>query len=309
MARERVNRGLPPGGGPVQNKRVFQVTILGSGSAGNCALVESAQCRLLIDGGLSARQISRRLASLGVAPESLHAILLTHEHCDHVAGVRVLCKQNPGLPVYCTRLTAEILRGEELAAHREVRQFQPGADFMIGDVGITPFSVPHDAVDPVGFVLQHGNERLGFLTDLGVCTRLAMERVRGVGTLLIETNHDEKLLQNDTRRPWALKQRIMSRHGHLSNRAASVVLRELLEHGLRRAILGHLSRDCNTPELAVAEVAARVEEAGADPGCIEIFCASQTEVSPRFSVGSRARPQATPFPARAPGEPGKTVPA
>jgi len=288
---------------------VFQVTILGSGSAGNCALVESGQHRLLIDGGLSARQIRQRLATLGVAPESLHAILLTHEHCDHVAGVRVLCKQHPALPVYCTRLTAEILRAQELALHKEVRQFQAGSDFMIGDIGITAFSVPHDAVDPVGFVFEHGGERLGFLTDLGVCTRLAMERVRGVSTLLIETNHDEKLLQNDTRRPWALKQRIMSRHGHLSNRAASLVLRELLDHGLRRALLGHLSRDCNSPQLAIAEVAAQVREAGGQPESVEIFCASQAEVSPRFAICGNGAAAPTPSPARAPGEPGKTGPS
>lgn len=272
---------------------MFNVTILGSGSAGNCAFVESDGCRLLIDGGLSARQITTRLASLGVEAASLDGILLTHEHCDHVAGIRVLCKQN-ALPVYCTRLTAETLRRAELAAHGDVRQFQAGADFVIKDIAIHAFSVPHDAVDPVGFVFHHGTESLGFLTDLGFCTKLAMERVRGVSTLLIETNHDEKLLQNDTRRPWSVKQRIMSRHGHLSNTAAATVLSELLEHGLQRAVLGHLSRDCNTPELAVGEVRTRFAAAGVGEE-VEVFCASQKEISPRFPV--RVRRASAPAPA------------
>lgn len=264
---------------------MFNVTILGSGSAGNCALVESSTGRLLVDGGLSARQITKRLAEVGVEAASLDAILLTHEHCDHVAGVRVFCKQN-ALPVYCTRLTAEVLRKEELAAHADVRQFAPGAEFMIKDIGIQAFSVPHDAVDPVGFVFHHGSDSLGFLTDLGFCTKLAMERMRGVKTLVIETNHDEKLLQNDTKRPWSIKQRIMSRHGHLSNTAAAGVVGELTAHGLRRAVLGHLSRDCNSPELAINEVRTRIGSIGGEAGvaAVEIHCASQAEVSPRFSI-------------------------
>ncbi|HWL51413.1 MAG TPA: MBL fold metallo-hydrolase [Chthoniobacteraceae bacterium] len=263
----------------------FSVTILGSGSAGNSALVEAGSCRVLVDGGLSARQISRRLEAIGVDPCSLDAILLTHEHCDHVAGLRVFCKKKE-LPVYCTRLTAEAL-GRELGEHRHLRQFQPGSDFSINGIEVHAFSVPHDAVDPVGFVFGHGGERLGFLTDLGVCTRLALERVRGARTLVIETNHDEKLLQQDTRRPWSLKQRIMSRHGHLSNRAAAEVVAELFEHGLERAVLGHLSRDCNTPELALGAIRSRLAEAGASPSCVELHCASQDEPSPRFGIARR----------------------
>ena len=154
---------------------------------------------------------------------------------------------------------------------------------MIKDIGIHAFSVPHDAVDPVGFVFHHGGDSLGFLTDLGKCTHVARERVRGASTLVIETNHDEKLLQNDPHRPWPLKQRIMSAHGHLSNTAAAAELADLLEHGLRRAILCHLSRDCNTPELATSTVQTRLSEVGA-PDLVEVYCASQKEVSPRFAI-------------------------
>lgn len=266
---------------------MFSVTILGSGSAGNCALVQSGATRLLVDGGLSARQITKRLAEAGVEAASLNAVVLTHEHCDHVAGMRVFCKQNPELPVYCTRLTTEVLKKEELAQHTLIRQFQAGSDFMVGDIGIHSFSVPHDAVDPVGFVFHHGKDSLGFLTDLGVCTKLALERVRGVKTLLVETNYDDKLLQNDTRRPWSIKQRIMSRHGHLSNAAAAAVVSNLLGHGLQRAVLGHLSRDCNTPELAIGEVRAQLAAAGVSEAEFEIYCATQAAITPRFAI-SRA---------------------
>lgn len=262
---------------------MFSITILGSGSGGNCALIESDGCRLLIDGGLSARQMTVRLAALQVEPSMLDGILLTHEHHDHVSGLPVFCKKTP-VPVYCTRLTAEILRGAELGSHPDVRQFQPGADFCIGDIGVHAFSVPHDAVDPVGFVFQHGDQSLGFLTDLGKCTHVARERVRGAGTLVIETNHDEKMLQNDPRRPWSLKQRIMSAHGHLSNAAAANEVAELLPHGLRRAVLCHLSRQCNTPALALATVATRLDQIGAGDA-VELYCASQVEVSPRFVIG------------------------
>ncbi|MDD5350751.1 MAG: MBL fold metallo-hydrolase [Chthoniobacteraceae bacterium] len=262
---------------------MFQITLLGSGSAGNCALLESGGCRLLIDGGLSAKQITLRLASVGIDPATLNGILITHEHTDHVGGLRVLCKKTP-IPVYCTRLTAEVLRKDHLALHPDVRQFHAGAEFTIGDIGIQSFPVPHDAVDPIGFTFRHGNASLGFLTDLGKCTALARQRVRGVSTLVIETNHDEKTLQNDPHRPWALKQRIMSIHGHLSNAAAAAELAGLLEHGLQRAILCHLSRDCNSPELALNEVRARLAAAGG-ADAVEVYCAAQKEVSPQFPIG------------------------
>jgi phosphoribosyl 1,2-cyclic phosphodiesterase len=176
-----------------------------------------------------------------------------------------------------------MLRKEALAQHPDVRKFQAGAWFAIKDIEVRTFSVPHDAVDPIGFTLHHEEEALGFLTDLGKCNNLVRERVKGVSTLVIETNHDEKTLQNDPHRPWALKQRIMSIHGHLSNAAAAAELAGLLEHGLNRAILCHLSRDCNSPELVLAEVRSRFAAAGAGEA-VEVYCAMQKEVSPRFAI-------------------------
>jgi phosphoribosyl 1,2-cyclic phosphodiesterase len=260
---------------------MFFVTILGSGSAGNCALVETPKTRLLIDGGLSARQIVLRLQQCGVNPLEIDGILLTHEHCDHAGALDVWCKQF-STPIYCNRLTAEALQGESPKLRKDWRLFVTGSPFSIKDITVETFPVPHDAVEPVGFVLHHGQDALGVLTDLGVATRLVQERVRAAQTLLIETNHDEKLLQNDTKRPWSVKQRIMSRHGHLSNAAAAEVLAELLAGRLRRAVLGHLSRDCNSPELALGTVRARVDAAGGQH--VELHCATQREISPRLPV-------------------------
>lgn len=264
----------------------FQITLLGSGSAGNCALLEAGDTRLLIDAGLNARQITLRLESLGVSPEQLSGILLTHEHSDHIGGLRVFCKRHQ-LPVYTTPLTLERLSQEHLKGYGHVQQFVDGSEFCIGAVGVQAFRVTHDAVDPVGFVLHYQGRKLGFLTDLGHCSHLVKERVRGVQTLVIETNYDEKLLQNDTRRPWPIKQRIISRHGHLSNKAAATMIGELVEHGLERALLGHLSRDCNTPELAIGTVLNHLTEVGGEAAAanIGLHCGSQHEVSPRFAIG------------------------
>jgi phosphoribosyl 1,2-cyclic phosphodiesterase len=262
---------------------MFCVTVLGSGSAGNCALVETPRSRVLIDGGLSARQMVARLALCGVNPIEIDAILLTHEHGDHTGGLDVWCKQF-ATPIYANAATAGVLRRESANAPRkDWRLFATGSDFAINDIAVQTFTVPHDAVDPVGFVLRHDRESLGFLTDLGFATKLVYERVRAVQTLVIETNHCEKLLQNDTKRPWSVKQRIMSRHGHLSNTAAAGVLAELASAGLRRAVLGHLSRDCNSPALAVETVRTRLAEIGANG--IDVVCSTQREPTARMAVG------------------------
>ena len=260
---------------------MFSVTILGSGSAGNCALVETERTRLLIDGGLSARQIGARLALCGVSPLEIDGILLTHEHGDHAGALNVWCKQF-ATPLYCNRLTAEVLQKDRPELRKDWRLFATGSAFTIKDITVETFPVPHDAVEPVGFVLHHGADALGVLTDLGQATKLVHERVRAAQTLLIETNHDEKLLQNDTKRPWSVKQRIMSRHGHLSNAAAANVLADLLGGRLRRAVLGHLSRDCNSPELAVGTVRARLDAEHASD--VDVVCAGQREISARFAV-------------------------
>lgn len=259
---------------------MFRVTVLGSGSAGNCAVVQSDRCTLLLDGGLSARQIKVRLESLGIGLEDLDGILLTHEHQDHAGGIEVLCRKTE-IPIYCNALTATALRDRGEGCKKDWRIFATGREFTIKDIDIEVFSVPHDAMDPVGFTLRHGGRSLGLLTDLGLATRLVLERVRSVETLILEANHDEKLLQEDTKRPWSIKQRIMSRHGHLSNQAAARVVRELAEGGLERVVLGHLSRDCNRPDLAIDTVRREVAESS-----IDVLCSDQREITASFEVSA-----------------------
>ena len=197
---------------------VLSLTVLGSGSGGNCSLVATRHCRILIDAGLSARQIAQRLESSGISPASLDGIVITHEHNDHVAGLEVFCRRF-AIPIYANFRTAETLRHGWLAQYPAWNLFQPGFPFLLKDLEIQSFYVPHDAVDPTAFVFTADDGSIGFLTDLGYAPRLALERIRNVHTLLIETNHDERLLQEDPKRPWSVKQRIMSRHGHRSNDA------------------------------------------------------------------------------------------
>src|SRR5215468_4928235 len=261
--------------------------MLGSGSAGNSALVATNHCKILIDGGLSARQLVLRLEQCGTMPEQLDGVLLTHEHGDHVFGLEVLCRKF-GVPVYCNALTAEAVRCDNsFERHRNWRIFATGSEFSICDITVQTFPVPHDAVDPIGFAFHAGSGGLGFVTDLGYATKMIVERLRQVQTLMIETNHDEKLLQNDMHRPWPVKQRIQSRHGHLSNTAAASVIEELLSGKIERVVLGHLSRDCNTPVLALGAVRASLERCGRHD--VEAYCATQFEISPRFRVGETKR--------------------
>lgn len=261
--------------------------MLGSGSAGNSALIATDHCKILVDGGLSARQIALRLEQCGVTPEQLDGVLLTHEHGDHVCGLEVLCRKLD-IPIYANSQTAEAVRsGCSLEQHRHWRIFRTGTEFKICDVTVQPFPVPHDAVDPVGFTFYAGSSGLGFITDLGYATKMIVERLRQVHTLVIETNHDEKLLQSDTHRPWPVKQRIQSRHGHLSNNAAATVIEELLPGKIDRVVLGHLSRDCNSPELALQTVRNALTKSGKID--IELYCATQSEISPRFQIGETVR--------------------
>lgn len=239
----------------------MQFTILGSGSSGNCAYLECDETRLLIDAGLSGRQIRQRLLTIGRAPESLNGILITHEHSDHIQGLTGLAAKLK-IPVYCNRQTRDAI-ATQLEAELEFRLFETGASFELGSVSIDSFSVPHDAYDPVGFLIRTDGANIGFLTDLGHATKLVRERVRQANVLVLETNHDLKMLQDDVRRPWSVKQRIVSRHGHLCNDAAADLAVEIVSADLEHLYLGHLSGDCNRPELAHAAVSQKLQAVGA----------------------------------------------
>ena len=239
----------------------IRLTILGSGSAGNCAYIETDEARVLIDAGFSFRQIRHRLATIGRTPENLTGILVTHEHSDHVQGL-VQLSQKLKIPVYCNRPTKEAIEFQ-LQTRLECRLFTTGMSFEVGDITVETFMVPHDAQDPVGFLLRTSGGNIGFLTDLGHATKLVLERSRAANVLVLEANHDVRMLQDCLRRPWSLKQRILGRHGHLSNDGAADAAEQIMSAELRHLYLGHLSRECNRPELAHAVMNERLEKIGA----------------------------------------------
>jgi len=270
---------------------MVRMTVLASGSKGNSTLVASSTTRILVDAGLSCRELTRRMKTAGEDPSTLDALLITHEHQDHVQGLAVTARRL-GFPVYWTEPThrawvrwmtpqkrityAEWLERrrvqasgtpeptpEEKAAVEEtlaepqkdptalpaVEYFQSGTGFRIGDIAITPFTIPHDAVDPVGFVFETEGVRIGLATDLGYMPSNVNMQLRGCDVLMLESNHDLDMLR-DGPYPWAVKQRVMSRVGHLSNDAAADFLARSYDGQATYVVLAHLSENNNLPELA-----------------------------------------------------------
>lgn len=256
------------------------LTILGSGSAGNCAYLETDDVRILIDAGFSARQIRHRLATIGRTPENLTGILITHEHSDHVQGLAALCEKLR-IPLYCNRLTKDAIE-YQLQMRLDCRIFNTGGSFEIGDVRVETFMVPHDAQDPVGFLIRTAAGNIGFLTDLGHTNKLVIERIRPANVLILEANHDVKMVQESPHRPWSLKQRILGRHGHLSNEAAADAAEQIISAHLRHLYLGHLSRECNRPEIAKRVMQQRLEKLGATHVRLEV--ATQNAPGPTLQL-------------------------
>lgn len=227
------------------------LTILGSGSRGNALVVHSATGGLLLDAGFSARELAERLESAGLAPSQLSAIVVSHEHADHVKGLRVFAERH-ALPVFANSGTATVLRNRDTRLG-PVRLFAAGTPFQIGSFQVYPFSIPHDAYDPVAFVVQGHGRRLGIATDLGHVNRLVAHQLRECDILVLESNHDTLMLGN-SQRPWALKQRIMGRHGHLSNDACMELLRTVVHSRTRHVVMAHASEECNCYDLVAKTV-------------------------------------------------------
>ncbi len=250
----------------------LEVCVLASGSSGNSIYVASDKTRILIDAGLSAKQVAVRLDQIGVVPESIAGICVSHEHGDHIAGIRVLQKRH-GIPVYANAGTLSGIMRQPKSDEITAKVFQTGSPFEIGDITIEPFSVPHDAYEPVGFRLQTGETSVGIVTDLGMATALVREKLKGCHVIIVESNHDEDLLQ-EAPRPWPLKQRIRSRQGHLSNMGAAQLIAECATDALEHVFLSHLSSDCNTPDTALQTVASQLRLDGLGHIKLEISHAS-----------------------------------
>jgi phosphoribosyl 1,2-cyclic phosphodiesterase len=258
----------------------LRMVVLGSGSGGNAVVVESGGRRILIDAGFSCRELVHRLALVGVEPASLSALVLTHEHVDHVRGAARLARRHR-LPVLATAgtLAAVRLHAETAGAATVLRSGEP---CEVAGFRIEPFLLPHDAREPIGAVIEDAaGRRLGLVADCGTRSHLAWARLRDLDVLVMETNHDLDMLRNGPY-PWPLKQRVAGRHGHLSNREAADALPELLCDRLRWVVLYHLSRTNNLPALA----AATLTEALAREGCgARIEVTGQFHPTPWLTVG------------------------
>jgi phosphoribosyl 1,2-cyclic phosphodiesterase len=271
----------PPAVAPAVPRRPLRLVVLGSGSEGNAVVVEAGGRRLLIDAGFSAREIKRRLAKVGLVPEDLHAVVLTHEHFDHIRGVNRFCRKRR-VPIYATAGTVDgmVLRPEVAAL---VRPCRSGVPFEAAGFVVEMFTVPHDAREPVGVVVEDpgGGGRVGLVSDLGCRSRLAWARLGGVHALVLEANHDLEMLRNGPY-PWPLKQRVAGRHGHLSNDDAAGGIAELAHDGLQHVVLYHLSQVNNLPALAAAVVG---EELARLRARAALTVSGQLEPTPWLTVG------------------------
>jgi len=245
------------------------ICVLGSGSRGNSIYIGSDRTRILIDAGLSARQTKIRLHQLGVDLEEIDAVLVSHEHSDHTGGLK-MAEKLEGLVVYFNRRTAEEVQTRTGQLPENIKIFSSGEPFQIGDIWINPFSVLHDAVEPVGFEIRLDGVKICSATDLGYVTRLVRERIKESDYLILESNHDVEMLRNDYRRPWSLKQRIMAKTGHLSNEAAADCISQAVSERLKLVFLAHLSSDCNRPELALDTIQGQLTAAAAESLDLEI---------------------------------------
>lgn len=244
---------------------------LASGSSGNAALLRTADAAVLLDAGISARRITKALDVLGTPVSALSAILITHEHADHIAGLRVLCKKCTA-PVYAARGTVEALR--EAVPEGQLFAFDAPGSFSLGALTVTAFCVSHDALDPVGFRIDAPDGSLGLLTDTGVVPEAAEAALRGVDALVLEANHDCGMLASG-RYPYPLKRRIGGEYGHLSNLDAAELAVRAAQSGTREIVLAHLSKENNTSELAHFTVAHRLQRAG---------CEVALSVAPRSDI-------------------------
>jgi phosphoribosyl 1,2-cyclic phosphodiesterase len=232
------------------------VSVLASGSRGNCSLVATSSTRILVDAGLSGRETFKRLRALGERVEEISAILITHEHSDHVAGLQRLAAKLQ-VPVFLTAPThhawSRAVRDEEGAIPELARSehFSAGRGFRVGDIDVMPFTIPHDAADPVGFTFRAEGVKIGFATDLGYMPTNVRNHLRGCTVLIIESNHDVEMLRSGPY-PWSVKQRVMSRVGHLSNDSLAEFFSSDYDGGAEYVVLAHLSEQNNHPEIARA---------------------------------------------------------
>ncbi len=229
----------------------LSVCVLASGSKGNAIYVSDGHTAILVDAGLSGIEIKRRMQAAGLDAQDLNALVVSHEHSDHIRGVGVMARRYD-LPVYISRATAAVARSQ-LGRMDRVEYFDIGHTFAINDMAVHPFAISHDAADPAGFTIARNGQKIGIATDLGIATGMVKEHLKSCTLLVLEANHDPIMLTEGPY-PWPLKQRIKSRDGHLSNHDSGALLSEIKHDNLCHVILAHLSETNNTPQKALQTI-------------------------------------------------------
>lgn len=258
----------------------MELRVLASGSKGNCIYVSGGGTAVLVDAGLSARELVARLKAAEIEPETLQAVLFTHDHSDHYKGIEVFRKKYP-VRLFANEGTASGIERECPKLKAEWEIFETATSFEIGGLRIEAFSVPHDASDPVGFLFDDGTSRLCVATDLGQGTPLVRNKLSQCNAAVLESNHDYDMLMQSSR-AWPLKTRIAGRSGHLSNVDAAELICSALTDHLHTLLLAHLSDECNTAALALNTMRQKLREAGREDVRIEVL--SQTQISARIVV-------------------------
>ncbi len=262
---------------------MLRAATLASGSSGNCLAVTDGRVHILIDAGISARRIVTGLKGLGLDPAGVSAILITHEHSDHICGLQVLCRQL-GAEIYTAEPTARQICRRMAGLEGRITVFEPGERFAIGSLVIGTFPTSHDCASPVGYTVESGGRKLALCTDLGVVSREVLAGIHGAGLLVCESNYDPDMLRSGPY-PAHLKERILSPRGHLSNEVGAKLAAWAVERGTRRVVLAHLSKENNMPGLALRTAEAALSAVGAETGRdVTLTAAPRDEVSPWMEV-------------------------
>ena len=253
---------------------MFNFCSLYSGSSGNSLFVESENTKLLVDAGVSSKKIETALTNLEIDPSSINGILITHEHSDHVQGLGTFAKKF-NLPVYVNQKTLDAMPNQkDKISEKNIKIIKNEEKFEIGDLKIKPFSIPHDAANPCGFNIIHDNKKISIATDIGHMTNGIIKNLEDSIFIMLEANYDPEVLKF-SKYPYILKSRIAGPTGHLPNEMAGKTIAHLLNSGLQQAILGHLSKESNFPELAYKTVIDEIISSNYDENSLKLSVASR----------------------------------
>ena len=254
---------------------MFKFCNLYSGSSGNCSFIETDKTKILIDCGVSFKRIKEGLESIGEDINDLDAILITHEHSDHIKGLGVLSK-NVDIPIYANKKTLDEIEKKYFIS--TTKPFKTNDTFEIKDIKVHPFAIPHDAADPVGFTIDYKNTKISIATDIGHVENKLYKNLNESSFVLLESNYEPDMLKSSSY-PYSLKHRILGPEGHLSNEDASQVIKSLVNNGLNNIMLGHLSKENNFPELAYQTTVNELIENNVDIGKLQLSVADRDKVN------------------------------